>query len=40
MTQHTGHSVFVRPEEERFITGDVMKQLSLVGPADQLIKDC
>jgi len=35
--QHTGHSTFVRPEEERFITADLINLLSIVGPAEQVI---
>ena len=39
ITQHTGHSTFVRPEEEKFITGDLINLLGMVGPAEQLIEE-
>ncbi|MCX6459849.1 MAG: LLM class flavin-dependent oxidoreductase [Actinobacteria bacterium] len=39
ITQHTGHSTFVRPEEEKFITADLIDLLSIVGPAEQVIAE-
>ncbi len=39
ITQHTGHSTFVRPEEEKFITADMINLLSIVGPAEQVISE-
>jgi 5,10-methylenetetrahydromethanopterin reductase len=33
LTLHRGHMMFVRPEEERFVTDDLIRLLTLTGPA-------
>lgn len=39
LTQHTGHSVFVREEEQPFITAEVIEALALVGSPDALMRE-
>lgn len=36
LTLHRGHLMFVRPEEERFITGDLIKAATVTGRAEEL----
>ena len=36
---HRGHSIFVRPEEEPLITGDVLAQTANVGTASELVEE-
>jgi alkanesulfonate monooxygenase SsuD/methylene tetrahydromethanopterin reductase-like flavin-dependent oxidoreductase (luciferase family) len=35
---HAGHNTFVHPEEERFVTRDLIERLLLVGSAEQLVQ--
>ena len=37
LTLHRGHMMFVRPEEERFITAELVRGLSLTGTRDELV---
>jgi 5,10-methylenetetrahydromethanopterin reductase len=39
LAQHTGHSIFVRPEEQEFVTADLIEHLSLVGTVDELVRE-
>ena len=39
LSQHTGHSIFVRPEEQEFITAELIEHLALVGPAERLLTE-
>ena len=34
---HTGHLMFLRPEERDLITGDVIKHLTFTGPEDEMV---
>ena len=36
MTLHDGHLMYLRPEEEQFITGEMLKALTLTGSADEI----
>ena len=36
MTLHDGHLMYLRPEEEQFITGEMLKALTLTGTAEEI----
>jgi 5,10-methylenetetrahydromethanopterin reductase len=36
LTLHRGHMMFLRPEEERFVTEDLMRATTLTGPAEAI----
>ncbi|MBI2800684.1 MAG: LLM class flavin-dependent oxidoreductase [Gammaproteobacteria bacterium] len=36
ITLHTGHLMYLRPEEQQFITGEMLKNSSLTGTADEI----
>ena len=36
MTLHDGHLMYLRPEEEQFITGEMLKALTLTGTPDEI----
>lgn len=36
LTLHRGHLMFLRPEEERFITADLIRSMTVTGPAEEL----
>ena len=36
LTLHRGHLMFVRPEEERFVTGDLIKAVTVTGRPEEL----
>jgi 5,10-methylenetetrahydromethanopterin reductase len=38
LSNHRGHLMFLRPEEQKLLTGDMIRALSFSGPAAELVE--